>query len=1061
MSQPSLSHLVIQASAGSGKTHQLTNRYLALLVGGAEPEAILAATFTRKAAGEILDRCLERLARAAADPVRGQQLAVQLGMEVPTPPDFTGHLRTLLQGLHRVRIGTLDSFSIALAGSFGLELGLPAAWSICEEVEDDALRAEALDRLLDSEPDEIGQLVLLLSKGEVRRSIHAELLDTIAQHYESFRGSERAAWEKLQIPPPLEEAQRAAVLEQLRNIDFSTCQDKRLAEARDQDVLRFEAGQWLDFLSKGLAARIAAGETTYQSKPIPGAALPLYTALVQHAGSEALSQLGLQTRATWDLLARFHEELWTLKQATGGLRFGEVTQVLVDAFQGARLRLEDLAFRLDGAVDHLLLDEFQDTSLAQWRVLAPLAQRITRLRGDSRRSFFCVGDVKQAIYGWRGGMPAIFGILPRALGALEENRLEQSRRSAPPIIDVVNKVFGNLHQWEVPDKHGSSLDAWGERFKSHTTAKVELAGYVCLQTGPAQGAEENVTGQRSRHCQYVASQIASVIRQAPGASFGVLCRTNDTVARIIYELGRCGIHASEEGGSPLTDSPAVDLILSLFILADHGDHSIADFHVRHSPLAEHLKQFADADALARRLRRDLLAVGCGLFVHDWARRLAPSCDARDLRRLQQLVETAYAFQSRSTLRAADFVEWVRRQRVPDPTASNVRVMTIHAAKGLQFDAVVLPELDTTFSGRAPRLVVDRDPASLEVTFVCRYADESMQKLLKPDERQAFNAAWQQQMEESLSLLYVAMTRPVHALYLFIPGPRDSKSSRKHAWYNLLRQTLAPGMTTSECRVLCEHGESAWHGQFADAPELLPVAELRPIVFATGGSARRRGLEQMAPSRREGEARVALAHLFHPSDGTGTLAGTIYHAWFATIGWLEDGLPTKDTLLAIARRELIGVPMKDWPPLEELLQTFQTWLDMPVVNAVLRRAAYVGPGQPGFPAMLAPIWRKTTTAQQVERERRFLHPDDARMWNGSFDRIVWLCDGDRTTAAHVIDFKTDAIAPGDDAALAARSEHYRPQLEAYRRAAANLGRLAERSVAVRLVFTCAGRVVDDC
>ena len=80
MSQPSLSHLVIQASAGSGKTHQLTNRYLALLVGGAEPEAILAATFTRKAAGEILDRCLERLARAAADPVRGQQLAVQLGM---------------------------------------------------------------------------------------------------------------------------------------------------------------------------------------------------------------------------------------------------------------------------------------------------------------------------------------------------------------------------------------------------------------------------------------------------------------------------------------------------------------------------------------------------------------------------------------------------------------------------------------------------------------------------------------------------------------------------------------------------------------------------------------------------------------------------------------------------------------------------------------------------------------------------------------------------------------------------------------------------------------------
>src|SRR5580693_2850750 len=128
MSHLPFTHQLIRASAGSGKTHQLTNRYLALLAAGAAPETMLAATFTRKAAGEILDRCLQRLATAAADVGKAGVLAEQTGM--PTfAEDGVTHLRRLLHALHRVRIGTLDSFYLALAGSFSLELGLPAGWS--------------------------------------------------------------------------------------------------------------------------------------------------------------------------------------------------------------------------------------------------------------------------------------------------------------------------------------------------------------------------------------------------------------------------------------------------------------------------------------------------------------------------------------------------------------------------------------------------------------------------------------------------------------------------------------------------------------------------------------------------------------------------------------------------------------------------------------------------------------------------------------------------------------------------------------------------------------------
>jgi len=132
---------------------------------------------------------------------------------------------------------------------------------------------------------------------------------------------------------------------------------------------------------------------------------------------------------------------------------------------------------------------------------------------------------------------------------------------------------------------------------------------------------------------------------------------------------------------------------------------------------------------------------------------------------------------------------------------------------------------------------------------------------------------------------------------------------------------------------------------------------------------------------------------------------------------------------------------------------------PAISAVLRRSAYANPQQPGFPAALATFWTKTIRPQQVERERRFLVPDGSKFWNGSFDRVVWLGEGERMVAADVIDFKTDGIRPGDDAALAARTEHYRPQLEAYRQAVARLARLPAERVAARLLFTSAGRVVE--
>jgi ATP-dependent helicase/nuclease subunit A len=530
---------------------------------------------------------------------------------------------------------------------------------------------------------------------------------------------------------------------------------------------------------------------------------------------------------------------------------------------------------------------------------------------------------------------------------------------------------------------------------------------------------------------------------------------------MIYELRQRKIEASEEGGIALTDSAAVELMLSLFILADHPGHSIAWFHLKNSLLGHDLKSCEDAESLSKKLRRDLFAQGYGKFSAGWAKRIAPSCGPRDLSRLQQFVEMAYDFEPRSSSRTDEFVAWVGKQRAPDPSFANVRVMTIHGAKGLEFDAVVLPELDVTLTSRPPTLVVGRDPETLEANFVCRYAAEELQKLLTPKQRQAFERERQSSVEESLSLLYVALTRAIHALYLFIPGARRRK--RKDTWSALLEKTLAPPGPATQTGPLFEIGDPNWSRGLsvaATGPESAPLPLAHdPIRFHSDPQKHRRGLERMAPSRREGNGQQSLKRLFDPSEGTGMSAGVLYHLWFSRIEWLGHDLPAPDELRRQAEKGRADLPDQVWKNLDFHIRVFRSFLEKPEVAGVLRRSIYDGSERPGFPAGLSSFWNRSVRLEKVDRELKFLVPEGAQFWDGAFDRIVWFSQGDKTVAADLIDFKTDNIDAGNKAALEERALHYRPQMEIYRRAAARLGGISEERVSVRLVFAKAGWVKE--
>jgi ATP-dependent exoDNAse (exonuclease V) beta subunit len=1055
------SHVVIRASAGSGKTFQLSNRFLALLYQGVPPERILAVTFTRKAAGEIFDRIVLRLADAAADDKKRRELADNIDAPDLSAEQCRELLMSVTRALHRLRVGTLDSFFSKIAGSCSMELGLPIGWSIVEELVDARLRDRAIaDSLADGAKGRVHTLLNLLTKGEAARSISQLIRDTVRELYNVVRETEESAWKQVPRFQGLPPEELAETYERLQGLSFP---DKNFAKAVAKDVGFVVARDWASFIGKGLASKVLAGETTYCRKPISDEALAIYETLLKQAKSELVNVVASQTEATYDLLTHFDEHYRRLKLAQAALRFDDITFTL------ARSKASDderVTFRLDATIDHLLLDEFQDTSLSQWLVLKPIAHRVATTAAGT--SFFCVGDVKQAIYGWRGGLAELFDTVRQELPGIEEKPLDTSYRSSQAVIDVVNRAFARLQLHPDLGKYEAAVRKWQKRFNPHSTARTELAGYVTLETCRRVEEDEDANADDVFN-EFVASRVAEAYERYPGMTIGVLTRTNDAVGQIIYRLRSRDIPASEEGGNPLTDSAAVELILSLVRLADHPGDTTAAYHVARSPLGAHFdispKNYEQTAILSERLRRELLDSGYGRAVYRWCQLVAPACDVRDRSRLQQLVELAYSYQAQSTLRPSDFLEYVEGQRVSDPTTSVVRVMTVHQAKGLEFDLVFLPELDSksTLIGQTPWLVTSRKETDRLIDCVCRYAGEDVQQLLPKPFQKMFENAIEGQISEALCVLYVALTRAVHGLFMLVRPVKENEKTLPKTFTGLLRAALCEESSPKE-GMLFSHGAADWFeqekkrrkvGKAVAAPTApTPAAPSGPtkITLAPPPHERRRGLQRESPSRLEGGAagRVRRAlELSDPKRDLAMLRGTVFHAWFEQVIWLDDALPSDEQLVQ-AFSIIRGVEIVSVAEQKAWLNEFRAMLSRGDTPQVLKRSSYC--------STLPKGWKKLLAGElqlEAKNEWPFAVIDGTQLLQGRMDRVVFLLRDGQPIAADVLDYKTDVIAEAAGQRIEDRVEHYRPQVEAYCRTVAQQTGLPENRVTAGLLFVGPG------
>ena len=1043
-------YLLIRASAGTGKTYQLSGRYIALLHHDADVGEILGATFTKKAAGEILERILLRVAKAIDDEKERRDLCEQIGVGEVSADRFRELLMRLVKNLHRIRVSTLDGYFGSLATSYSPELGLPIGWQIADDENNRRHQQQAIESLLENNREsDVVRVMHMVGRGDGDRDIAPMIERKVESMYQAFREADEQAWQKVARPQALEESELAGLLDQLEGSEIPAHQTIKKAHA--QTIQLAAAEDWEAIIKKGIPNRLLEGESTMSGKEIPPQTLELYSTLVSHIRAVLSTHLSNQNQGSYELLKHYDAASCQLRLDTGRLSFDDVAFAL--APREATSEFEDRTYRTDGTIRHLLLDEFQDTSVVQWQIIAPLASQIANRK---TASFFCVGDVKQAIYGWRGGEARIFDVLKEFVPTLQEDSLQKSFRSAQPIIDVTNQIFANLTKHDNLGDYTTVVRRWSRGFEKHETAWALRKGHVTLETALAADEAEKQSDVTLR---YAAKRVADLYNTIPGRKIGVLTRGNEAVSRMIYELGELSILASEEGGRALTDSAAVQILLSLLTWIDHPSHTGARFHVASSPLGARLSLGekpapSERREIGQRLSEELLTDGYGPTIAKWAAWLLPHSSKREANRLNQLVDLAYKYEPSATLRPGDFAEYVRNEKVHSPEPVRVRVMTLHQAKGLEFDIVVLPELDVNLAGQPNDFAIARSHVVGPITQISVTRNKHVHRLLSRSTQNMFEEAVAQNVREALCRLYVGVTRAAYALHMIIAPANDKSLPKKTS--GLLRAALVGNDPIGPGEVLYEHGDPNWHEHENEG--LQPEKDGDP----SGGDAEPLAVK-LAPSSRKGTTRTWKsptglhragqemgANVFRADRRAASTRGNVVHAWCEELEWLEDGLPPQNKLEQIAGR--LGMPLSH---VAQEIQAFQNLLSGGQIANVLSRETYQAATSLGFDRHIEADLSSAPLDLRVCHETPAYYRSGKEIVGGKIDRLVLMICNGNVIAADVLDFKTDRIE--GVTTVEQRVAAHRSQLDAYRNAVAQMFRLDPQRVGARLLFTDVGIV----
>ncbi|MDO5462756.1 MAG: UvrD-helicase domain-containing protein [bacterium] len=1052
-------NLILRASAGTGKTFSLTSRMIRLLsqkgMNGTyvvSPAEILALTFSRAAAYEIYAKLVERLATAAENERNAQETNQQVGLSL-TPSDYCHLLRRVLAVQHIDTIATLDSFILRMLQFKSLELGFPGGIKVIEKAEQiEAITRATETALSDNEAEILKRHLDELDEGGSKRNVQERLVKMMNENLDLLQG-------------------HGALLERTTDEICATLGIDFTAAHRPICTLEkalHDHPEWESYAAfpgiVGLIEHIQAWDKQTDIIPQKGHEKKFAEALLNDPEGASYYEFGrtdkckpfpssVRKAAIADLKTMLHgvlhekvrRQLLTLKlvktidavydrqtRQQGRLTFADLPwQLLKHANQTDQF--QNIEYYFDTRFTHWALDEFQDTSLLQWACLKEL---IENAAGDmDGRTVTIVGDLKQAIYAWRGGEERLFSHLMESpefkapYGDVQN--LATSYRYEKHTCDFINFVFGEesmrylqqqlnaklnnlskplLSNWLHPNAwmiHHPNTDKKGLPLANDSVRVIEVP-------------KKDDNGNRLYDALGDEIEALWSLRQPleaqgeiPKETFAVLVMKNDQGEEIANYLRSRQLPAVWEGESDITDLPTVRSLLALLQLAEHPHDTLAWGMCSYTPIRNILFPTSETpEAIAQNVSRQLTANGLTRTLIDWVSRCCAEphhLDPLSKERLIRLVSAAEAFEKRASAEQTmeNFLAFLEEQtfRTIVKNPSLIRVITIDRSKGLGFDHVFVPiyEHKSFLTPKSNPYFNTQEPGDETPWTIASILNEELKDALQffPKLSQAREARIDQQILAAIHKFYVALTRSKRSLTVILQKTsKNDVFQEKISFSTFLKEILSKSDFVPQQLLF---GELIY--QAGERPTTLKVYKknseeaFQLPLFPASATA----ISSHSPSDVNEDA-IAISNLFAQNYRRAAQRGSDIHDRYATIAWIDPANPKNDL-----EKYILKTPLRE---------------------------AFIKPEGP------VDVWVEYSYERIENNQRR----------PGRFDRVVITGKGD-TRQAIIYDIKSNyrpKELPIEDFYKQMKAT-YTPQMNAYRHDLSHLLNLPPSSIQTTLLL----------
>lgn len=650
--------MALKASAGSGKTFALSVRFLALLFKGANPSEILTLTFTKKATAEMKERILDYLKILQKENLenekeKSQNILKELEEKYRLDPSFVQNRAPKIYQRFlnaEIRISTIDAFFQSILRKFCWFVGLSANFEVNEDTKahQQQLNASFLSALDKEQLEELSVFI-------------AQCLSHDSYTSDSVLERLRFLKNKLYLFDPNKKDpvfNEEGFLEKLRNLNR---QIQSVETASNEAKKAIKCDDFRGFLNSSLTWLEKKSEYRYFKKFKDE--IPTLESECEEIENDLKRYYEAREIALFKKFPKFiqlYDRATSKIQALDFDAIKDKVHALLNGYE--EMPAEFFYFRLDSKIAHILIDEFQDTSLNDYKILAPFIDEIKAGIGQAKwhRSVFFVGDVKQSIYGFRGSFSSLFESVSKDF---YHDNLEFNHRSSPLIINYVNTIFKKAYQ-------NSPTAYLEQKYPKASNNKHATDGYVKVSL---------VADERELLLEQILQEAKNLLEhRIDPKDITILCATNDDALEIKNYLQQnlSAIRPSTESSANLSQFVESKIIKNTLKYA-LAEEPYKPFY-KHSVLKLAGYLHDDAIALAGFNPKKESVAGFVWKVMEWFE-LYGEC-------AQICLELAVGCED-----ANEFLEKLEAKKIASFNLKGAQIMTIHKSKGMQFPYVIVCE----------------------------------------------------------------------------------------------------------------------------------------------------------------------------------------------------------------------------------------------------------------------------------------------------------------------------------------------------------------------------------